>query len=215
MTDDECYNCYGYGYNTVVTREDGLTQETCPTCKGKGIIEKGYILPFNQAWAILKEEAQGPAPMPKESNWRRFGRGLKNIGRIAMNPKKNAPIVRNEEANHEANRQAEWDSRKEQQAAINAKRQADQKQAFKDWKDMPENDPKWNEFQRWQAQQNGQQAPAEEAPAEQPQQAQQPPAEQPQQAQQPQQTDLWSFPQNQPNTAEDNMRQGQIGDGNA
>lgn len=78
-------------------------------------------------------------------------RGLKDVGRIMMNPKKNAPIVRQEEEERQQIAADESAQQAQAQAAQAAEQQ--QQDAFKDWKAMPENDPKWNEFQQWQAQQ--------------------------------------------------------------
>ena len=72
---------------------------------------------FALAWAIIKEEQEEPEPdpvMPPESQWTRFKRGMKNMGRIFMNPREMGPQVREEERNHEANRRAAWEAEQQQ-----------------------------------------------------------------------------------------------------
>ena len=107
--------------------------------------------PINQAWIILKE---GP---PKPGLWQRMKDNAKDftsgLGGKGGNFRENNQRIKDRQASRQASRQAEWDATDEGQAAAAQAAEQQQQQAFKNWKAMPQNDPKWNEFQRWQAQQ--------------------------------------------------------------
>jgi len=86
--------------------------------------------PIDHAWNLLQKG---------------FWQGVKDFGSILANPAQNAPIVQQK---REDRQQAEADAQalaaQKQQAEAAQQQQAD---AFEQWKNQPEQDPKWAAYQ--------------------------------------------------------------------